>query len=778
MTSPVDFAARSGGETGNEGLITDHATHVLVDDDWAVWRIFQFRPTGLSFELMLPLTHEPWARALDEGCDDGVQREAFGRGLKSSIEHIRDLLAAEPRYLEALAWQNPAFARIVQGLSSEKLTSKPRQRLETAVGYLQRYTCKADTIAFVGPVAWGGLLAEAEAPVRTIGDPATIERRTVYFEDWAAEAIREVLESHDDVRPALPLAVAPTIWVGETEIWLPRGQREPMDPSTRVVLSLCDGTRKRNQVRSEAMWYGAAADGGVIDALLDDLIARSIVLVGVPPPVASTPMARLLERLRALPPEPGNGVDRAAEVVQEMLDVARTVEHAHGPARTAEGLQQCAQIFSKRSGRAATRRPGEMFAGRTPVYLDCLSDLYVELDEAILRTSWPALRAVLDSAMWVCGEVAHGLTEALTEAHERISCRSGIAEVPVADLQLVAFDHLYGADTIVYRQFERLRRLWAEIFDVHGTHETVQLAPADVAERAQARFQHHRPTWPLARYQSLDLMIDAQDEKAIRDGEYRLVLGELHTGMNTLENRLAVDQHPDPQRLRLTQNNDGIRGRIVPNLPRTWPGLTSRATPPTALPGTATRFLNFSDQVASLEPSLPVGALAVRREDGLRVVGPSLDHPVDLIDLLAEFISLAVVTGFDLTPPGDYVPRISAGRLVLSRQTWRVDTTTIDGLSSSDLDARAATLREWCRGRGLPRHVFYQSAADAKPVFVDFDSPVLVHNMARSFVRSLKSPRHDATITEMLPGPDGLWLRDRHSRRYVSELRLVAVARS
>jgi hypothetical protein len=66
---------------------------------------------------------------------------------------------------------------------------------------------------------------------------------------------------------------------------------------------------------------------------------------------------------------------------------------------------------------------------------------------------------------------------------------------------------------------------------------------------------------------------------------------------------------------------------------------------------------------------------------------------------------------------------------------------------------------------GLPRRVFASPGGEHKPLYVDFDAYPSVR-LLDAAVRKSASP---VVLTEMLPGPDELSLRDDRNR-YVTEL--------
>jgi hypothetical protein len=99
-------------------------------------------------------------------------------------------------------------------------------------------------------------------------------------------------------------------------------------------------------------------------------------------------------------------------------------------------------------------------------------------------------------------------------------------------------------------------------------------------------------------------------------------------------------------------------------------------------------------------------------------------------------------------------------------------------LQGRDRPAEAPGLAAWAADLGLPRRAFCLVAGEAKPVYVDFQSPALVRNLHRMLGRATTaSPDVAVRFTEMLPSPEQCWL-EQGGHRYTSELRLVAVDRT
>ena len=107
-------------------------------------------------------------------------------------------------------------------------------------------------------------------------------------------------------------------------------------------------------------------------------------------------------------------------------------------------------------------------------------------------------------------------------------------------------------------------------------------------------------------------------------------------------------------------------------------------------------------------------------------------------------------------------------RLVVSRERWHQTRADFGELVAAAETSYEAVDR-WARRLGLPRFVFATVPPEPKPIYVDLGSPAQVD----VFVAYLRNAT-ELGLSEMLPGHDGLWLRDAQGRRYTSELRVVA----
>jgi len=123
-------------------------------------------------------------------------------------------------------------------------------------------------------------------------------------------------------------------------------------------------------------------------------------------------------------------------------------------------------------------------------------------------------------------------------------------------------------------------------------------------------------------------------------------------------------------------------------------------------------------------------------------------------------------------------PRFRIGRVVLFRRRWVFEREQWPHCESSSEAAFHLEVARWRAQWELPRHAFVHSSVERKPFFVDLESPALVDLLRRAL--TLAAAKEDArlVVTEMLPAPDDLWVRD-PAGSYATEflLQMEGVAR-
>ena len=109
-------------------------------------------------------------------------------------------------------------------------------------------------------------------------------------------------------------------------------------------------------------------------------------------------------------------------------------------------------------------------------------------------------------------------------------------------------------------------------------------------------------------------------------------------------------------------------------------------------------------------------------------------------------------------------PRFRCGKMVLFRARWVFPAGDAPAVSRGPAPLSDAgfflEVMRWRARHHLPRHLFVHTAAEPKPFYVDLESPLLVELLRRSLAGAPASSEVTLFVTEMLPQPDQLWVRD------------------
>lgn len=339
---------------------------------------------------------------------------------------------------------------------------------------------------------------------------------------------------------------------------------------------------------------------------------------------------------------------------------------------------------------------------------------------------------------------------------------------------------------------ERARRaVSGEIVEVSG--ETIRELVGEAAE----------PRWSCG----VLFQIAARSTSAVAEGDYLLVLSSLFNGTGLALARFA---RLLGERERDSSSGPGRKAStnwITMELRRGWSALER--------PGAILAELTYNHAVrtanAGLRPALfaheielpgdrssrgaealPLCDLVVRYDSTeKRLVIRSVSRRSEVIPILSSGVnpvgfvsdlvaigrqgwqSMGYLPGFEADDI-EHWPRFTCGRVVLFRERWvlrRESLPTLPPAKGRDRDAEwfLETAR-WRRRHRLPRRVFVHTRYDPKPFYVDLESPILADLLRRAVASLAGKDEPILFVTEMLPGPDELWLRDPSGSAYATEL--------
>jgi hypothetical protein len=505
-------------------------------------------------------------------------------------------------------------------------------------------------------------------------------------------------------------------------------------------------------------WGAIRDDGPAVAFRAGDLVAEREVHFET---WAVEALARRIGQGLVVPLQPWSQVDVRRQLEERGdergLDLLDRLEAARSAVAAADGvddlirsLDEFDTTFEELTGETPARGEESAGGGRTPLYLDCMRDLDVQLGPAIVSELAGAMPVLLEASRWWNSRCFEHFRAILNKALDR-----GLGDGRFEPL----FDHLCEA------LWDLPSLLVPDMEEMQQRSVAVLAAGADEA-RVRSAFADHGEGFPMSVFHSADVQIAGTSTSAIEAGDFVCVAGDFHSG-NPLSQGMFVDRFPDPDRMRAMFHADAgspllglilLRNPKVPVSSRMSLRITDSADLHLIGPRLATPGL---DRMSLLVSDLFVHAGYIGNREG------SVRIPITHLFFLPMYIAAGIGT-FRPFPEGSH--RISIGRTVLRRANWNIP--------AADCPTDAAAISAWAAEKGLPRRVFVRCPGDPKPTYIDFQSPALMRILRRTLARALElDPRSLASFSEMLPGPDQCWL-EQAGHRYTSELRLVFVDRT
>lgn len=716
-------------------------------------------------------------------------RDLYARQFAASIAEIsmrvREI-AARPEFQEAVLLQNRAALHqgidiLLQRDSGATKNKKHRQQEELVANYLQRYCLKNDSIGFFGPIGWCGFLPELES-IRMSPPAKLVEKRTTYFETWCLDALGEKLCEDPAIRAWIPPRRSPLCHLEGNQLLLPGGGTVLLSHPHAALLRRCDGRRTAKRIALEltAMRDSGFQDESELYAVLDHYVQRGALVWKAEVPMELHPEIRLRRQLERIE-EPQ--VSEGALGALDQLEAARDrVNQASGNfAQLDAALGELDAVFVKLTGKSSTRSSGKIYAARTLIYQDCRRDLDLEIGRKVIARLGAPLSLLLKSARWFTFESALLYRREFERLHAKLSSKKGPA-VGLIDFWIQAQDMIVDHEQRLYNQLiPELDSRWSRILRLPDASR-VQFSSDELKPQIDAVFPAPRPGWKLAKYHSPDIMIAAPSVEAIHSGDFSLVLGEIHIAVNTLRSSFAFAQHPRPEDLYQAFKADQPRPHVVPVASKSWPDLTNRTT--ITLVSDHDYYLESAHDAVSPRPesrTLPISALILEHStDGLIARTRDGRLSFDAVEVFGELLSLQAIDCLHIVPRLPHVPRITIDDLIVQRESWTFAAADLVFATESDDSKRFLAARRWMRQRHLPRYVFVKVPCEPKPFYVDFDSPLYVDIFSKMVRRVISSPEtsRNLTVSEMLPGPDQLWLLHPSGHKCTCEFRIVVVDQS
>ncbi|MGW9211006.1 lantibiotic dehydratase family protein [Embleya sp. NPDC055664] len=635
---------------------------------------------------------------------------------------------AMPRVVEAIAHASPVLDARVRALCAARVPDAGGTRAAalSVARYLRRMAERPTPAGLFGGIA----------PVR-FGEGASVrwghDHRGVARADarWLASVI-DRLESTPGVVRSIPVVANDTVFVRGGRLVVPYGPgADPAGPAVEVSLRHTGPLRTALELAAVPIVYadlesrlgelfpGVARER--VAALVRDLVTRRVLLTALRAPATEADaLGYVLRILDAA------GVDAGADALRQvhtLLARHRDVGVGHSAGR--------------RSVAAARMREVQECV-RHPVAVDVRLDADVVLPAAVAREVESAARLLARSS-----PLPHG-SPAWADYHRRFYRRYGAgALVPLLDL--VADDGIgwpdgYPGTSVPERALRRGERdrvlsALAQQAALEGCTEVVadealwtSLAPADASQ-----------VW-LPPHLEVVVRVEAADVRALDRGDFRVVVSSVSRAAGVVAGRFLDVLEPSASAefaAAYARLPAGDAATVTARL--SFPPLDPAAGHVARTSRVSSRVVSLAEHRDRLDPDvvtardLVVGADAHRLylavpKWGRRVEAWALHalnlrrHTPPLARLVTELsrATCCQVVDFDWGAAAHlpFLPRVRAGRVVLSPARWRLEAAEVPGRSApwALWDER---LTEWRLRRRLPARVVLVDGDRGLPLEMD-----------------------------------------------------------
>ena len=710
----------------------------------------------------LALAESRWGRAFDDGAEHA----------RRALTHaVRD-----PLVLAGLASASGPLASKLLRLSAEtpeRWSHGERHVGAKAAAYLARFATKTSPNSVFCAV---GLAWVEDGPAHLRGTP-TIARMDVSLSVAESRKIAVVMAGDPDLAPIVRPRPNPTLREdgGALTFWRFASLRRADDDETLsrvkehpVLRAVLEAASSRPTIPElvRAVARASSIDEPSIGRFIAQMIERGVLIGEFEIPFTERrPLRLVAAAARGVRPEPAwaasalaieDEVDRLAALPLEADERASTMS---GIAYALESLPHVRPL-----------RRDELFRidAASALSLHLPSSVMDELDRG-LRPYLRLFAALYPARRYLQGWVDRFLAKfpagrdvpmldvyhAITEQDE--SYRPAAFPEPSRD----------DPEASAHRALGAVRDLIAERGRLGGP---VTLDDADLDRLVGPG----RPSFRWAA--GVLFQIDAADRASLDAGDYRIVLNGLFHGAGLSLSRFAhllgddvvaelrrawsVVTRPGAIVAELTYNhggrtaNAGLRPAIFGHEIELPGDCASPGTLPLALRDLAVRWDADADRF-----------VLFRTADGVEII-PVINSGVNPVGFVSFLVAIgeqglqpvAYFPGFEIEGVTRW-PRVLCGRVVLFRERWSFGPADrpAGATRGDDLRPFARAVASWRRRHGIPRHVFAFTTKEPKPRYVDLASPTFLDLLRRDLQALGTEPDGRLHVSEMLPGPGGLW---------------------
>lgn len=682
-------------------------------------------------------------------------RAAFAQELLERRQQLR-MLAEDETIQEALWLSSPQVVEhglmpYLRDWDSTQRPSKVRHFERQFISYLQRLCAKNETTSFFGPLNYG----DFSPPLCAVSLPGPgaqhVQKRVARLAFWGVQALEQAIVQDALVFPYLKPMLSPVVQLDPQQQMLTVAAKQRVRLSPHLRSLLCSLNGKRTVFELADLLHCAPEQ---MREELQRLMQSRVVIISPGVPVTNEqPLEWLLAWCRQLP----SACQARAHWVQ-VLSTLKQLQDDFAVSCFAERkviLTKIEEIVQEVTHKDARRNGGAFYGDRLLLYEECLGGMS---PFSVGPQCQATLRQQLEPVLTLYAQ--HG-----SFFHKELQAHGAKLLYQLAEdgrVPLLAFLSSDIHQNAAFRPSKSPVQLAIEQQLQEHVHEhQVQLDEALLKAAFTESIDGPFVTSP-------DVMLLAADEAALARGQFQVVVSECHDTLMIWG--WALHFHPQRDQVESTAGQllrQAVGNRTVANV------LASKRVKivPFEYPGPTIEIMAQSAQPA--HQRIAIADVQTKVEQGVPLLETAQWHDLQVYNGELLTLAHAIFALPRVVPPtidmGIHTPRITLGSTILQREKWHFSRDLLKkGQYQGDSFEWMRDILRIFRHYHIPRHVYVRAASEPKPVYLDTHNYFLLE-----LLHYLLEKNTALTFSEMLPGPEQLWLKS-ETGSFCSELRLSA----
>jgi hypothetical protein len=677
------------------------------------------------------------------------------RNRRTLQQAFHDPYMAEAVYISNPDVYNLSLSKFIHHTEFERRPSYIRTLEMRFYSYLQRFCSKNDTASYFGPMNYAEWDTTEKEPLVLENENTKFTQRKVFYSFWMVQGLAQQIAEDPEFHPHIVPKLHPLSSLKGSILYF-HSQGKSIKLPENYVLILQEIQKKI------PLWEIAKNLNLPLNQFekgIEQLVTKGIIQLEIEiPSTIFDPFSYLVDWVK--------GVDISDQAKNKWLGILDHFEELkasiydrdldHRRAVTS----QMEHLFAEVVGKSARRNQGKMYADRTLYYEECKGSIQrMKFGKKFHDTFMEKLTPVLDLS------VAYG--DVLRDYYQTMAIRlfSQITNDLNSELSYAEFIHCsqkileQGDFDDSFEPLQAFHELLHHLVQKKTEGSIANLTEKDIKVFDQFRKYDECHTSP-------DIMFSAPNLSSLKNGDYKIVLGEVHQFIAMWGSQLLFDDQRDAVNEEINQFIDKMpmyRKLAVLLNTRRHKGLIHES-----FPGKIIQLFGIPSKKAA--GVVPFQDLKVTYQEGQLQLKDQDEENYFLYNSGDENIHLWAFAPSRVSSPEihfqGHTPRVEINGVVFQRERWEIPRSEWEHILVEDNVFNIFfSIMELKEKYSLPRFVFFKVESEKKPYYLDFENFFAVE-----ILHSLLKRNQLVTFIEMEPSPKDLWLKDNNGK-YCFEMR-------